>query len=187
MARYKPIDLDELTELARYIFREYSDDPEEAVEQVKDVLIKEYRDGWDYLEYQLSMYGDFEPELDINKLQEALYVDYDGETFENRIRDYSDAGDEEAFVRVVQTETHRMFNAGSQDAASMVNRQVYKTWTTMQDDRVRETHDYLEGVTVPVEDEFYTYDGDYARFPGDFKNAANNVNCRCILNYTIKA
>lgn len=54
----------------------------------------------------------------------------------------------------------------------------------MEDDKVRDTHDYLEGMSVGIDEEFYTYDGDHALYPGGFENAQNNVNCRCFLTYT---
>ena len=60
---------------------------------------------------------------------------------------------------------------------------VTKTWVTMKDDRVRETHDYLEGTTVHYDCEFFTYDGDHSQYPGGFSKPENNVNCRCILLY----
>lgn len=63
---------------------------------------------------------------------------------------------------------------------------VFATWATMRDDRVRETHDYLEGMTQLFGRRFYSFDGDSARFPGDFSLPDNNVNCRCHLNYTIQ-
>ena len=52
----------------------------------------------------------------------------------------------------------------------------------MRDDKVRETHDYLEGVEVDLASEFVTFDGDSAKFPGDFSRAENNVNCRCVID-----
>jgi hypothetical protein len=59
-----------------------------------------------------------------------------------------------------------------------------KTWVTMMDDRVRDTHDYLEGETVGIGEDFYTYDGDHASAPGLFELAENNVNCRCELLFS---
>ena len=58
---------------------------------------------------------------------------------------------------------------------------VKKTWVTMADEKVRATHDYLEGETIPFEDDFYTFDGDYASRPGGFLFPENNINCRCRL------
>lgn len=60
-----------------------------------------------------------------------------------------------------------------------------KTWVTMLDEKVRDTHQYLEGMTIPLDDEFYTYDGDHAQAPGGFTAAQNNVNCRCQLDISV--
>jgi hypothetical protein len=51
----------------------------------------------------------------------------------------------------------------------------------MQDDRVRDTHDYLEGMVVPFSSRFYTYDGDSADYPGGFTLPENNIGCRCVV------
>ena len=123
-----------------------------------------------------------------------------GETFRERIEHHLDEyeaspKDEAATEKLVnqlavvaETETHRTISEGGSEAAKRYAEEhpgvaVYKTWETMKDDRVRDTHDYLEGSTVPMDARFYTYDGDSARYPGDFTYPENNVNCRCIARY----
>ena len=54
----------------------------------------------------------------------------------------------------------------------------------MMDERVRDTHYPLEGVTIDMDDDFYTFDGDFASEPGAFMLPENNINCRCYLQYT---
>lgn len=88
--------------------------------------------------------------------------------------------------RLAETEAHRVLNEAILDSAldyaeKNPEKTVMKTWATMLDDRVRETHDYLEGVTVPADARFYTFDGDSAMAPGGFGKAENNCNCRCVL------
>lgn len=88
--------------------------------------------------------------------------------------------------RLAETEAHRVLNEAILDSAleyakNNPDTTVTKTWATMLDDRVRETHDYLEGVTVPVDSRFYTFDGDSAMAPGGFSKPQNSINCRCIL------
>lgn len=63
---------------------------------------------------------------------------------------------------------------------------VFKKWRTMKDDRVRETHWYIDDWEVPMDGTFVTIDGDTARFPGDFSLPENNVNCRCTLHYVFR-
>ena len=54
----------------------------------------------------------------------------------------------------------------------------------MADERVRDTHSYLELETVGIDDDFYTYDGDHAPYPGLFALPENNINCRCEILFS---
>lgn len=89
---------------------------------------------------------------------------------------------DEAIARVIETEAHRMYNSGGRNRAVEAGAK-YKKWVTMGDEKVRTSHSYIDGVNIPIDDKFYTYDGDSALMPGGFEDAANNVNCRCWLNY----
>lgn len=126
-----------------------------------------------------------------------------GETFRERIEHHLDEyeaspKDEAATEKLVnqlavvaETETHRTINEGGYEAAERYAKDhpgvtIYKTWETMRDDRVRDTHDYLEGSTVPMDARFYTFDSDSARYPGDFMDASNNCGCRCLIRYTTR-
>lgn len=105
-------------------------------------------------------------------------------TFKQRITEYLDDENStiEDFQRVAETDATRVYNAGVVDGgkASGVPG-VRKQWVTMDDDRVRSTHDYLSEMVVPLDNDFYTYDGDHARAPGLFTFPENNVGCRCTL------
>ena len=70
---------------------------------------------------------------------------------------------------------------------SSVGYGVTKNWYTVMDDKVRETHRYLEGASVSLDEEFWTFDGDHAAYPGGFTKAENNVNCRCTVELHIDA
>ena len=126
-----------------------------------------------------------------SELYEALYKPIAGENFEQRVSKRVDEGtlDEETLARIVETECHRMNETGKYDTAQHYKergRIGEKTWDTMKDDVVRPTHWYIDEITVPIEERFYTYDGDSARYPGDFERAENNVNCRCRLRYKFR-
>ena len=86
-------------------------------------------------------------------------------------------------VRIVETESHRIANEAALKTAGEAGA-TSKKWVTMLDDKVRDTHIYLEGQTVPYDADFYTYDGDHARAPGLFTLPENNINCRCELQFT---
>ena len=105
-------------------------------------------------------------------------------TFKQRITEYLDDENStiEDFQRVAETDATRVYNAGVVDGgkASGVPG-VMKQWITMDDDRVRSTHEYLQSMTVPLDADFYSWDGDHARAPGLFTLPENNINCRCTL------
>ena len=91
-------------------------------------------------------------------------------------------------VRIVSTETTRVFNGGGEDAGEeaerLTGRNAEKTWFTMEDERVRMTHQFLNGTTIPLREKFWTIDGDSAPYPGMFALPQNNVNCRCYVEIT---
>mgnify|MGYP002512336983 CR=1 FL=1 len=126
-----------------------------------------------------------------------------GETFRERIEHHLDEyeaspKDEAATEKLVnqlavvaETETHRTINEGGYEAAERYAEDhpgvtVYKTWETMQDDKVRDEHEELQGATVPLDARFYSWTGDSALRPGDFMSPELNINCRCLLRYTTR-
>ena len=115
----------------------------------------------------------------------AVNLEIKGETFRDRIREQMEAESEEGVMRIIDTEAHRDYNTGAFDAAKKSGKQVMKHWNTMLDDRVRDTHQYLEGMEVGIDDLFYTFDGDSALFPGGFTLPQNNINCRCLVTFSV--
>lgn len=132
---------------------------------------------------------DEEPEapqtdVDTAAMESAIYLLIEGKTFADRVLEYALLDDVEGIRTVAETEYHRVYNTAADQTARSAPGRVSKRWRTVGDDVVRETHRYLEGMEVPLDAEFYTYDGDHAAFPGGFTQARNNVNCRCIVTYT---
>ena len=123
--------------------------------------------------------------VDINRMNEAIYWVIGGKTFADRAREHIHDEDPGRLITLAESEYHRVYSAGGYDTANAAGKPVLKTWVTMLDDKVRETHDFLEGVTVPLNEKFNTIDGDSAYFPGGFSMAENNCNCRCLLQYTL--
>ena len=135
-------------------------------------------------------------DIDTDDMNRAVFKVVAGKNWEQRVTEYLDDenGTVDDVIRVVDTDMHRIYNdsilnvgerADVEDDAEdsgQVKPTVMKTWQTMLDDRVRDTHEYLEGMTIPVNRRFYTYDGDSARYPGDFSNPANVINCRCRIS-----
>lgn len=128
---------------------------------------------------------DYEVIWDDSRREEVIYQEIDGMDFTDRVYEHISQNDVSGLVTLAQSEYHRVFNTAMADGADFVSlsRIVTKTWRTVGDEKVRETHSFLEGVTIPVDELFYTIDGDSALFPSGFAYAENNVGCRCILEY----
>ena len=122
---------------------------------------------------------------DVERIREVIDLRLkDGKDWRDRLADHLDNGDDVApIMAMVESEATRDSNTGSLDKAWDSGLELTKTWQTTLYDRARETHDYLEGVTVGIHDRFYTFDGDSADAPGGFDLPENNVNCRCSLTY----
>ena len=151
---------------------------EEVEDSLLDLLIMAYVFGNNDANESLGT----DISVNYRKMEEALYREFEGKDFAQRVADYVFTGSVEDIMRVAETEVHRDYSAGVYDTAKDSNKQVNKTWETMQDARVREQHFFLQGVTVGISERFYTLDGDSARYPGDFSKAENNVNCRCYIS-----
>lgn len=125
--------------------------------------------------------GDFLPDDYFEAKAEAINKQIKGLTAVDRAIAYAELGDVPSIMRVAETDGNRVYNTGGLHGAK--GKALTKTWNTMLDDKVRDTHSYLEGMTVGINEEFYTYDGDHALYPGGFENPANSVNCRCFLSF----
>ena len=130
-----------------------------------------------------SQFGtDYQP--DAEQIEKIVYEKIDGVTWKDRIETwYKEGGTGADVVRIAETESHRIGNEAAYNAAKAVGA-TRKTWLTMLDERVRDTHFWLESVSVGISDEFYSYDGDHAPYPGAFGKAENNINCRCEVKYS---
>lgn len=157
----------------------------QIADDVLSLLIRAYQQGIkataDMLSYDLT--------VDIDSMEAAIYEVIDGKTFEDRITDHVKAGDLSGLQTLVESEYHRVFNTAEEDGAnkfqSAKGLNVSKKWVTVRDELVRDTHKYLEGMRVALDEEFYTFDGDHASRPGEFTKAENNVNCRCVLTFEV--
>lgn len=187
MAKHSlPLDeINALTEYVKVIFDKRADgsnrpeeDAEDIIDELLDLYLLAYQNGANYANETL---GETFP-IREQKLENALFKRFQGEDFRDRVRRYVNEGTVNDIVRVADTDSHRIYNAGVIDTASESNRILYKRWNTMLDEKVRDTHSYLENMSVPLQMPFYTYDGDSAMAPGDFTLPSNNANCRCVVD-----
>lgn len=186
---------DEIHRLAEYLIEEYTVD--EVVEQIIDILISAYIRGRKLAIQDLGIEQDWlyrmledldeeliDDQMDMPYLMKrVIYKRFKEKDVTQRIREYTEEKKSEELARVIDTEYHRDFNAGLYDLGSEyrahTGRKVMKTWITMNDEKVRDTHWHIDGMEVDFDKKFYTFDGDSARYPGDFGLAQNNINCRC--------
>ena len=105
----------------------------------------------------------------------------------DRLKDHLENDDGESSIeRVLTTSWHRMANEGINGFGELYGSNLLtKTWKSMKDDKVRDTHDYLDGMTVGFDEDFYTYNGDHAKYPGLFGVPEEDVNCRCLVQLSL--
>jgi hypothetical protein len=178
--------MDEMNRLDSEIRERYGSEPlqkrdeEDIIDELLDLFLLAYAMGSGVTSDNLSF--DYTPSFD--DVMKVVNAKVAGKTWRERVREYfSNGGSAEDIARIADTESHRIANTAAFDTAKKAGAKN-KTWVTMLDDRVRETHDYLEGMTVGIDEDFYTYDGGHASAPGLFELAENNVNCRCELLFS---
>lgn len=168
--------------LPEYMNRENKSkaDLDSLLDMLEDLFLLSYANG--VASANLMLGSDIS--ADVSDVQDTVDRKIAGETWRDRVRDYfSNGGSVADIVRIMETETHRDYNEAALTTARKAGAKS-KTWMTMMDDRVRETHDYLQSMTVGIDEDFYTYDGDHASAPGGFELAENNVSCRCTLIFS---
>ena len=159
--------------------RRYVPTYKELEDEFEDILIMSYILGNRAAGEMLGI----ETDIDLDDMASVINKKIAGKTWRERLREQLDRGGTvEDILRIAETESHRDSNEAIYDTARGSGMDLMKTWETMEDDRVREQHEEIQGQTVPFDDVFVTWDGHEARFPGDFDTADLNVNCRCWLS-----
>lgn len=170
---------DELNVIVDESIANANGDVKKVKEDFLDFLIAAYQLGVQAVGYALGETSGFGVDL----LEEALYLKIEGLTFEDRVEEHYESGDYEKLKTLAESEFHRVYNTAVQNTAkqwqTVKNEPLRKQWVTMKDDRVRDTHVYIDDMIISINEDFYTFDGDHAPAPGMFKQAKNNVNCRC--------
>ncbi len=154
---------------------------EDIIDELLDLYLLAFYEGSNDAGKELMV--DVEPS--VRDAENTINRPIEGKTFRDRVRDYlsGNMGETtgtpaEAIARVAETDSVRIYNEAKLDTAK-ANGAKEKTWRTMEDNRVRDTHVLLDGVTVPIDGYFYTYTGAKAQAPSQFGDAAEDVGCRC--------
>lgn len=156
------------------------EDCEDIIDELYELYLLSYSRGATATNTELGMPG--MPSVDA--VDAAVNKVIAGQTWRERVWGYYESGGSlYDITRIAETDATRIYNQGAVDAvvANGATAGTMKRWRTMNDDRVRDTHDYLEGMVVPFDSDFWTYDGDHAEYPGGFTLPENNVNCRCVV------
>ena len=120
---------------------------------------------------------------DGDAIDQALGKRIDDKNYKDRLNEYFESGTAADINRVLETDMHRMFNTGLWDGA-IKGGATKKTWQTMKDERVRDTHQYLQGVTIPIDAEFYSFKGGKTLYPGQWGIAEEDCGCRCWVTFS---
>lgn len=179
------------------------------IDEILEMLIMAYMFGNEAANtmlYGSDVVDQIEPEqdgpnrvidIDTDDMNRAVFKNIAGKNWEQRITEYLDDenGTVDDVIRVVDTDMNRIYNDSilnvgeraedEEPEDGMPKAGVTKTWETMMDERVRSTHFGLQSVSVPVNGRFHTWDGDSARYPGDFTDPNNNINCRCRISLSM--
>lgn len=188
MKTAKPI-FDELSVISERLNADFSLGVEQRklfkkdrIDEILDMLIMAYVFGTEDANEELLV----EESVETSEMYAAVWREIADKNWEQRVNEYFDDPNATAedIMRVVETDTNRIYSDAVLNVGEKVSKRgvpVSKTWETMLDDKVRDTHEFLQSVTVPINKRFTTYDGDSARYPGDFTDPSNNVNCRCYI------
>ena len=169
---------------------------ESAVDLIRDFRkshdLKAVHRWCDYMEFVLCLiydYGwkDAEKIVGIVPFKDGLddicvNLEIEGETYRGRIVHQLDEDSLAGILRIIDTEAHRDYNTGVYDAGRQSGVPgLKKMWWTQMDNRVRDAHQYLNGVKVGIDDYFYTDTGERTLFPGGFGVPELDCNCRCFV------
>lgn len=88
---------------------------------------------------------------------------------------------------IARTESARVQAYTTNATMTEVDKQtpLIKIWRTMKDEGVRNSHKSMEGVMVKFDEEFTLPSGDTCMYPTSSGNPAEDINCRCYLEYNV--
>lgn len=110
-----------------------------------------------------------------------------GETYSTMARKLTEINnvDRNKANTIIRTETKRVINEAQRETLDKVKDAgvvMVKTWNTVNDERVRDSHADLDGVTIPYDDDFTTRLGNSGFGPQQLNDdGEDSINCRCFL------
>ena len=154
-------------------------DCEDILDELLDLLLLAYAEGVNYIN---STHGTA-VELPLEAVEAAVYKRIDGATWRDRVIAWYEAdGNIENIMEIARTESHRDYEAAKHDAAEAAGLGK-KKWNCMMLSTSRDSHVYLNGVSVPMNGYFYSYRGCKTRYPGEWGDPEEDCNCLCCLTF----
>ena len=155
------------------------EDYDSLLDMLEDLFLLAFANGVE--SSNLSLSSNYEPTLD--EVLRTIDREIDGKTWRDRMREhYENGGTLADVVRIAETETHRDSNAGAYEAAKAAGA-TEKVWHCMMLPTSRDTHIYLNGVSAPIDGEFYSFKGGSTKYPGEWGIAEEDCGCLCWLTY----
>lgn len=150
------------------------------LDMLEDLFLLAYASGVEITNASLS--SNIEPTLD--EMLRVVDKKVADKTWRERVEEYYENGGTEAdIIRIAETETHRDSNEAAYETARAAGAKT-KTWNCMMLPTSRDTHIYLNGVSAPIDGEFYSFKGGSTQFPGQWGIAEEDVNCLCWLTFS---
>ena len=155
-------------------------DEEDIIDELLDLFLLAYASGMDTVNRDLD--ADIMPPVD--EVMRVVDREIAGKTWRERVNEYfQNGGTIGDIIRIAETETHRDANEAAFETAKAAGA-TEKEWHCMLLPTSRDTHIYLDGVTAPIDGEFYSFRGGSTKFPGQWGIAEEDVNCLCWLTYS---
>jgi hypothetical protein len=130
----------------------------------------------------------YEQEIASRIMQSIITSSSQGRDFAGAVDDLAKTfGNNSSRIQtIVRTEGHRLMEQAKYDEAKEAEEQdgvrSFKTWITTGLPNVRDTHAAIDGMTIPIDELFPTG----GLTPGTSGDPAEDINCYCILEYTVQ-
>lgn len=156
------------------------EDEEDIIDELLDLFLLAYANGNEYINQQFGTA--YFPEVD--KVMLTIDRKIAGKTWRDRVHEYfQNGGTIGDIIRIAETETHRDSNEAAYESAKNAGA-TQKVWHCSMLPTSRDSHVYLDGVSAPIDGEFYSFRGGSTKFPGQWGIAEEDVNCLCWLTYS---
>ena len=148
------------------------------IDEVDELFEMDFFYGVEDLSMQLGRSID----PDFSDVRKVIDKKVAGKDYKQRLNEYFKNGTPYDIARVVATDAHRIYNEAMYETALKAGATT-KKWHCLMMPTSRDTHVYLDGVEVPLDAEFYSFNGDSTYFPGQWGVAEEDINCCCYLTY----